>query len=304
MFNINILENAPLKGMRGGWCGIPIAFLQVKDQEGQTMFLSLGRIETAVKSLCREGMPLGPGDELEPGALINGCYRVEQCIEQSKARCLYTVTRVSREEKDHLYTLSAGKQMVVRHQCEMDLPARLFQMEVRQGFLDPVLVQRLLTLCDPRIASTYDVFFLEPYTHLVSEHMGGVRLDGMEGLLTIRDIRIAGTDLCETVALLHRHGIYGMDLRFSNLRILDGRLRLISLSTSRVSDGLSRGDAFHVQQEDLLRLLDTLERLAAEYGVMDRSEGLGDLLLAIEDAVTHAPLSTRDIHEALKHGKA
>jgi len=95
-----------------------------------------------------------------------------------------------------------------------------------------------------------------------------------------------------------------MDLRFSNLRILDGRLRLISLITSRVSDGLSRGDAFHVQQEDLLRLLDTLERLAAEYGVMDRSEGLGDLLLAIEDAVTHAPLSTRDIHEALKHGKA
>jgi tRNA A-37 threonylcarbamoyl transferase component Bud32 len=265
------------------------------------MLLSLGRVETAMKSLRREEIPLGPGDDLEPGALVNGCYRIEQCIEQSKARCLYTVTRAYREEKDRFSRLSAGKQAVYRQQCEIDLPACLFKMEVRQGWLDPVLVQRLLTLCDPRIASIYDVFSLEPYTHLVSEHMDGVRLDQMEGLLTTQQIRIAGTDLCETVELLHRHGIYGMDLRFSNLRIVDGRLRLISLSTSRTVDGLSQGDAVNVQQEDLLRLLDALEKLAGEYVAVGRNDGLSDLFFAIEDLITQNQLSTRHIRETLRN---
>ena len=266
------------------------------------MFLSLGRIETAMKSILREGIPLGSGDDLEPGALVNGCYRVEQCIEQGKARCLYTVTRVYGEEKDRFSPLSAGKRALFRQQCEIDRPGCLFQMEIRQGGVDPVLVQRLLTLCDPRIASVYDVFSLEPYTHIVSEHVDGVRLDQMEGLLTTQQIRMAGTDLCETVELLHQQGIYGMELRFSNLRIVDGRLRLVSLSTSRAVDGLSQGDAVDVQQEDALRLLDALEKLAGEYVAVDRDDGLSDLFFAIEDLVTQNQLSTRHIREALRHG--
>jgi len=268
------------------------------------MFLSLGRIETAMKSFLREGIPGGYGDDLEPGAVVNGRYRIEQCHEQSKTRSLYTVTRVWEDDKDDSSIVSAGKQTLYRHRCEVDVPTRLFQMEVRQGWLDTALVRRLLTLWDPRVASICDVFSHDRFTYLVSEYMDGVSVDQMEGLLTTRQIRIAGSDLCETVALLHRHGIYGMVLGFSNLRIVDERLRLISLSTSRTGDGLSEDAVFTAEQDDLFNLLDTLEKLAAEYGIMGRRGGLGDLLVSLEDVMTHGPVSPRDIQEALKHGGA
>jgi len=105
------------------------------------------------------------------------------------------------------------------------------------------------------------------------------------------------------VESLHQHGICGMDLRFSNLRIVDETLQLISLTTSRTDGALSEPDVVSSRQKDLLKLLETLEKLVAEYGVMGQNEGLVDLLLAIEDMVTQNWMSPREIQKALNEGR-
>jgi hypothetical protein len=176
-------------------------------------------------------------------------------------------------------------------------------MEVRRGRLDPILAERLFSLSDPRISPIYDIFALGFDTCLVSEHIDGVRLDQMEGLLSNAQIRTAGTCLCETVASLHQHGIYDMDLRFSNLRMIHEGPRLVSLSTSRTVDRLCQGERLGAAQKDLLRLTDTVEKLVAEFGTMGQSKGLGSLVLAIEDMRIQNRVSLRNLRKALKQGQ-
>jgi len=267
------------------------------------MFFPLGRIETAMKSWLREGILVGPASDLEPGSVVNGCYRIEQCIVQNKTCRLYTVTRVYAKDSDPFSSLKGGKPVLYREHSEMDLPPGLFQMEVREGWLDPVLVQRLLSLSDPRLAPIYDVFVLENQSYVVSAHIDGVRLDHLKVPLNGKQIRRAGICLCKTVESLHRHGIFGMDLGFSNLRIVDETPQLISLATSRADGALSEPDVVSSRQKDLLKLLETLEKLVAEYGVMRRNAGLVGLLLAIEDMVAQNRMSPREIQKSLNEGR-
>lgn len=234
------------------------------------------------------------------GTIINGCYQIVGSVEHDGTRCLCTVTPVRGGGICHLCHLKGEEtRSLFCNHCEARLKGKIFQMEAFPGKIDPGLIQKLLGISDPGIGLIYDTFSIASNTYVVSEYTEGVRLDLLEEGLTAGQIRRVGACLTQTVEFLHAQGIYRMNLQPLNLKLVGDRPRLISLSACRLKSNLPRKDHERVDREDLRGLLETLEKLAAEYLDEDQDDMLCRLLVALEEMIGKEELSARDIQETL-----
>jgi serine/threonine protein kinase len=108
-----------------------------------------------------------------------------------------------------------------------------------------------------------------------------------------------GICLAKTVEFLHRQGISHVNVEPSNLKLVNDRPRLMSLGTSALRGDLSREDLEWVDREDFRRVLETLEKLAAEYVDEHEDDMLCRLLFVLEEMIGRNELSAIDILEAL-----
>lgn len=292
--------------MDGQRNGTPIALCSMGQQRlgGGPMFFPFRQTESTVNSLVHEG-PLGwkpgrRGDCLPTGTILNGCYRIEEPLDRDGTRRLYAVSPVRGDGPCHFCGLKIGEthNPLCPH-CGAELGGKIFQMEVFPGQMDPGLIRKLLKTSHPGVVQTYDTFSVGSNTHLVSEYIRGATLDRLEGILTAQQIRMAGICLTQTVEFLHGQGICHMSLQPRNLKLVGDSPRLISLSACRLKSNLPEKCLDRCDREDFGELLETLEKLAAEY--IDQSQGdmLCRLLLALEEMIGRDDLSAGKIREAL-----
>ena len=279
-------------------------FIRQKELGGGEMIFSFQQIQSTMSSLVHEGCvgwkPGKRGDSMAAGTIINGCYRIVKPVEQDEVRGLCTVTPVRGGGICHLCHLKGEEtESLFCNHSGARLRGKTFQMEVFPGQIDPGLIQKLLGISHPGIAQIYDSFSIGSDTYVVSESIEGVRLDRLEGGLTAGQIRRVGAWLTETVEFLHAQRIYRMNLQPLNLKLVGARPRLISLSACRLKSNLPRKDHERVDRQDFRRLLETLEKLAAEYLDEDQDDMLCRLLVALEEMIGKEALSARDIQETL-----
>jgi len=268
------------------------------------MIFSFQQIQTTISSLVHEGYvgwkPGKRGDSMAAGTIINGCYQIVESVEQDGTRDLYSITPVQDGGICPLCHLKGEetKSLFCSH-CGARLRGKIFQMEAFPGQIDPELIQKLLGIFHPGIAQIYDSFSIGSNTYVVSESIEGVRLDRLEGGLTAGQIRRFGDCLTQTVEFLHAQGIYRMNIQPLNLKLVGDRPRFISLSACRLKSNLPRKEHERVDRQDFRRLLETLEKLAAEYLDEDQDDMLCRLLVALEEMIGKEALSARNIQEGL-----
>jgi hypothetical protein len=270
------------------------------------MLLSLHQIHSTMKSLVPDRSvgrkPERRGNSLETGTILNGSYRIEAPIEQDGAGDLYTVTLVRSGEICPLcHRKVEGTHNLFCSHFGVKLNGQIFQMEVFPGHMDRGLIRKLLEISHPHIARIYDTFSLGCNTHVVSEYVPGATLNRSEGVLTAEQIRMIGICLTETIRFLHSRGIYHINLQADNLKLAGDSPRLISLSTCRPRNTLSGQDLERSERDDYKELLETLEKLMAEYGDQNQGNMICRLLVAFEEMIERDELSARSIQETLAH---
>ncbi len=268
------------------------------------MFSPFQQIQGTMKFLVHEGLagkkPEKRGDPLAPGTVIDGRYRIEECLGGDGTQRLYAVNHVRNEGVCPFCRLKLKEtQGCFCNHCGAAVRERMFQMEALRGPIDPQLILRLLGVSHPGIAQIFDILSEESTVYLFSQYFHGVTLDRLEGMLTAEQIRRAGICLIETVEYLHAQGLCRMNLRPSNLKLVDNRPRLLSLSACRLKSDLPGKELDWVDREDFRRLLETLEQLAAEYVEEVQDEMLCRLLVALEEIIGKGTLAARDVEEAL-----
>lgn len=268
------------------------------------MYFPFQQIDSTMHFLADEaatGWKLGKrGGCLAPGTIISGRYRIEEILDWDGTRGLYAVTRVHCEGVCHF----CGLKIEETHSpfcphCGARLRGNIFQMEVFLGPIELKMIRRLLEISHPGIAQIYDAFSTGSLTYVVSEYTSGVTLDRLEGMLTAQQIRTLGICLAQIVGFLHSQGIYRVNLQPGNLKMKGRSPRLISLSTCRLKGSMAEKDLDRCDREDFRGLLETLEKLAAEYVNQDQDEMLCRLLVALEEMIGRDKLSAGEIQEEL-----
>ncbi|NIQ39963.1 MAG: hypothetical protein GTN81_15460 [Proteobacteria bacterium] len=262
------------------------------------------QIQSTVKFLVPEGLagwrPRRSGDQLGIGSIINDRYRIEKPVQRDGNRSLNTVSlvqdsavcdsRISKREETHSPFCMCG---------DPELDEHIFQMEVVPWKLETRLIRRLLEISHPGILKIHDIFSVPSTTYIVSEYTSGPTLDCVDRMLTTHQVRMFGICLAKTVEFLHRQGISHVNLEPSNLKLVNDGPILMSLGTSALRGDLSREDLEWVDRQDFRRVLETLEKLAAEYVDEHEDDMLCRLLFALEDMIERNELSAIDILEAL-----
>jgi len=275
-----------------------------KKAGGSEVHFSFQQIQSTMKSLVHDGLagwrPEIGGDSLVAGTIIDDRYRIEDCLGRDGTRSLYTVRFIKDEEPCQSYCREAEQTHNLSHdKCGTTAGEKTFQMEVFPGQMDPGLIPKLLEISHPGISHVFEVFSIGPTTYVISEYTRGVTLDRLEGMLTAAQIRTVGICLAETVEFLHGQGVSRMSLQPRDLKLLGDRPRLISLSACRLRSDLPRKDLERSDCEDYRRLVETLEKLAAEYVGQNEDDMLCHLLLTFEEMIGRDRLSARDVREAL-----
>ncbi len=282
-----------------GHCSMAQKTLGVRE-----MHFPFEQIQSTMRSLVQDGLvgwkPEIRGDSLVTGAIIDDRYRIEDCLRRDGTRSVYTVRRIRDEEFCQSYCREVEQTYgLSRDECGTTPGEKIFQMEAFPGQMDLGLIRKLLEISHPGIAHVLEVFSIGPATYVISEHTRGVTLDRLEGMLTAAQIRTVGIYLTETVEFLHGQGISHMSLQPHNLKLLRDRPRLISLSASRLRTNLAQADLERSDWEDFRRLVETLEKLAAEYVGQNEGDLLCHLLIAFEEMIERDRLSARDVRDAL-----
>ena len=268
------------------------------------MFFPIERIQNTMKSLVPEGL-LGSNLEreetpLRPGTIINGRYRIESLLRQGGSCRQYAVTLVPSIEISRDGCRSAGGNR--RDSCDQ-LGARrmgkVLRMEVFPGPIDRGTTRRLLQVSHPGIPGIYDVFTIGPNSHVVSESVPGVALDRLKEKLTAERIRVIGISLVQAVAFLHAQGVYSLNLQPMNLEWVTDKARLISLGPCKFESNLSAEDRERLARKDFQALLETLEKLVAEFGDQDHDGRLCRLLVTLEELIEKDELTATEIQEVL-----
>jgi serine/threonine protein kinase len=268
------------------------------------MAFPFDQIQSTMKSLVY-GSSAGrkPGKKADSSSMvtiINGRYRIDEPVKARGTRGLYTATPVRGGETCHVCGLQA-KEMNPPFclRCGANLRGKMLQTEIVPGRMDPKLIQRLYEISHPCIAQIFDIFPIGANTYVISDGTPGVTLDRLEGMLTAQQLRIIGINLTQTVEFLHGQGICHMDLQPSNLKLVGDSPRLLSLTASCLRGSLSRKELDRFDREDFIRILETLEKLAAEHGVQLEGDRLCRLLVAFQDLLGKDQLTSGEIQEAL-----
>jgi hypothetical protein len=266
------------------------------------MLFPFEQIQTKMKFLVWEGLagwkPDKQGDSLIAGTVVNGRYRIEEPLQQEGTRVLYRATLVSGGDICELCHLKDKRTPNLScNYCEAKLSEKTFRMEVLSGQIDPLLAKKLLEISYPGVLRVYEIFSDMSNTYVVSEPSRGVTLDRLEEMLTVQEIQRIGILLTQTVEFLHRQGICCINLELNNLELMDERPRLVSLSTTRLKSELSQENLESADQRDHRALLETLEKLAAEYVI--RGKTLWSLLVGLEEMLGKDDLSGKEIQDVL-----
>lgn len=268
------------------------------------MLFSLQQIQGTMKSLVQEGLagwrPEKRADYLDAGTIVNDRYRVEGPLRIDGSHSLNRVSLTRGGDICQSCRLREDQtQNPFCRDCSVKLREKIFQMEVVPGQMDTGLIEKLLDISHPGIPRIHDIFTTGSNTYLVSEYLRGPRLDCWEGVLTAQEFQMVGISLAQTVEFLHNQGIFHMDLRPHNLKLVEERPWLISIGASKLRTNPSQRDFERLGQEDLMGLLETLEGLAAEYVDNRHDEMLWRLVVALEELIGKDELNAREIKRTL-----
>jgi serine/threonine protein kinase len=167
------------------------------------------------------------GDQLEPGALLNGRYRILRVIGKGGMGTVYQAEHV------RLDMVLAVKEVRAPQTADADYQALLEQCEHEARFL--------VRLQHPNLPKVTDAFLEDDRFYVVMEYIEGVTLEAREraagpGGLPVARVVDWGLQIADVLSYLHAQEspIIFRDLKPANVMVqADGRVRLIDFGIAR-----------------------------------------------------------------------